>query len=99
MTIPEIIEKITYKPGWRFKYAPVRNVVMIYANLQSSTNYDKTVGVSHAVSMHGVDPDDDVMVVWRIAKGIEFLEMHEFAEFFKINGRRLVDPHPPTKEG
>lgn len=87
-----VVDQITYKPGWRF--AQKGTLVQVTARVPSSSDPNKHVNISHCFDHTGTD----VELIWEVMKTIEFLEAHEFAEFFKLNGRRIINPHGPVLE-
>lgn len=96
MSLPEIqaiLDRVTYKRGWRFHVAhhPREGLLVRIeaAVTDSATGKSLTLGVNSWLP----PVDDEAQLVswlqWRIRR----IELHEAAEFLRLDCRVLDDPH------
>lgn len=102
-SVQRAIEKISYKPGWRFIYYPGARYddpasLLIEATVPTSagTGDRITVGIRRMI------PDFDFLTItdWQrvlymhVQKWIGEMEAHEMNEWYKIDGAHFTEPHP-----
>ncbi len=88
-----IEEKITYKRGWKFQRSG--NDILVITSTDASSGR----GLMR-INRRIVDGAslDDVELAARIFEEIVWIEKHERAEFFKVCGRQVIDPHPELRK-
>lgn len=101
--IEKIVKRITYKPGWRIYCASRPRepevpegelVVRIIFMAEDVTAPGKQTKVGLGVSFWLDQDYSEEVILKRIMQGVRELEMHEVEEWFKVDGRNFVDPHP-----
>lgn len=88
-----IEEKITYKRGWKFVRSG-NDILVITATDASSGR--GLMRINRRI--HGGAHLPDVELAARIFEEILWIENHERAEFFKVCGRQIIDPHPELRQ-
>lgn len=106
--IQELLDRITYKPGWKL------TVALPYWNGNRTTQYDP-ISISGTFSTVDVDTGMQIMLqlyyrigpfyddekdgtlIQCIGYAIKHFEEHEFKEWFKIDGMCIYDPHSEEK--
>jgi hypothetical protein len=93
----EIIEKLTYKPGWDFtpERKAGRDTLVIGATVQHSETLDmvrfRIRRIIPQVAMTAHPP----FLSW-VEDELAEAEFHELREFFRYDGRLVDDPHEST---
>jgi len=94
----EIIEAITYKPGWYFRHGieDGRMWVQVGVTEEAEIAFDPISkeqkgwrGAKHFLSPHMCRQE----VVGTVLHAIERAEMHEVHEWFRYKGRSIYNPH------
>lgn len=92
--IQKHLERITYKPGWRFKAYDGRwegqhLVITTVVPDAYHPGKDTTLDVhSMLPPMRDIDQLNE-WLMWRLAR----IEVHEMREFFRVDGQVVNDPH------
>lgn len=98
--LQEVLDSITYKPGYFFKIQSQPLGIILEAKFPDSDNPFKKVSVSSYEgfpynSLRGIDRDYIIDAAFRIAKRFE---NHEVEEWFKVNQKHHINPHPDGPE-
>lgn len=88
------LERFTYKPGWTFQvgdHPREGQLLRIEGKMPDSYNEDEMIdlGISSWIPPLPAPVDFWSWLHWRIKR----IELHELAEFFKVDGKVLDDPH------
>jgi hypothetical protein len=96
MTLPDIqaaLERVSYKPGWRFHVAEHPReglLIRIEADVpDSASDGSLTLGINSWLPPMYDETQLVSWLRWRICR----VELHEAAEFLRVDGRVLDDPH------
>lgn len=96
----ELAERLSYKPGTGFsaKLHPcvdgVPEIVILILEYEGpSSTGDGDIRLTFQRPYGGADLMGEFQAL------IDFYEKHERDEWLKLDGRRLVDPHPELKPG
>jgi hypothetical protein len=93
----EIIEKLTYKPGWDFtsERKAGRDTLVIGATVQHSETLEmvrfRIRRIIPAIAIISVP----VFLSW-VYDELAEAEIHELREFFRYDGKLVDDPHEST---
>jgi hypothetical protein len=91
MTKAEEVALISYKPGWKFS-ATEEKLTIEVRTVEDSRNFGEYVTLTFTwpwdESFYAVD------FVWEC---IHRAELHEIAEWFRVDGRLTHDPHTTMK--
>jgi hypothetical protein len=100
-----LLERITYKPGWRFEVSssygstgsPDAISLYAYHRQPDANRSGEMVQLVCPTSWTEDELSDltDAQLVDRIRRLIIEAEMHEVEEWLKFDGICVVDPHPP----
>lgn len=95
----ELIEQISYKPGWRFDLAFEREddgsgglQLWIVSDTWDSFNFEQRIRVRHSFLVPAASYSRDVWAAWLFDR-VRDVETHEAGEFFRIDGVREFAPH------
>jgi hypothetical protein len=102
--LAQLVERVTYKPGWKFELQEVNRgqgcaglTLMISATLDDSSNPGAKVGVLHLMPVLPAAYDEDAWMGW-ILEQIMLVEQHEALEFYKVDGEAPFFPgHAPGR--
>ena len=92
--IQEYLDKVTYKPGWKFRCYDGRwegQHLVITTVLPDA--YDK--GKTTTLDVHSMLPPMETIdqlntwMMWRLGR----IEIHEMREFYQVDGKLIADPH------
>lgn len=99
--LKELVDSISYKPGWQFflKPHPVEHIDVFYVHswTDDSMNHDKPISVRHEFFVPPATYNRDTWAAWLFDR-VRDVETHEAAEFFKIDGYREFAPHHSNGE-
>ncbi len=97
-----ILDRITYKPGYSFEFNPAEQGfgpaqlrVQLYAACTVTGREEWQLGRWFVVE----DPDDEREVVRTAYQALYLFELHEFQENFKYDGNTVFDPHSMNLPG
>lgn len=100
-----LLERVTYKPGWRIKvsrptdrglhnyWEPV-TIQAQYPTVDVNTLETIMLNLHHQIDIHTAEEVSEDILVDLISHIIKGFEMHEFDEWFKLDGKHVRDPHP-----
>jgi hypothetical protein len=94
--VQSVLDKIEYKPGAKFKCFPADHGVLITLTQMQPSRDDPLdlieVTGAQEITYYAIDRDEDLIlhIVYDMCRT---QEIHECAEFFKVNGVRIHDPH------
>jgi hypothetical protein len=102
--LARLVERVTYKPGWRFSLEEVSRgqgceglTLMIGATVRNSFA-DVNVDVLHLMPVPPAAYDEPTWRRW-ILEQILLVEKHEALEFFRVDGDQAFFPnHDPGKD-
>lgn len=91
--IEDILRRVTYRPGWTFRVLEGRTL-LIDARVIDTDDHSRNILVTFTVGL----PDPRLMAAtidWQrwLFEQLREVEDHERAEFFKVNGQKVYDPH------
>lgn len=88
----ELVSRLGYKPGWRFKLGgPGGRFLCVFATTPDSWHPERQRTTQHMFEIpDGLD--DRGLLRWVFARLLD-AERHEAAEFFAVDGRRPFYPH------
>lgn len=89
------ITRISYKPGWSFEWVGATEDAIVIAKVPSSIHPDKPARIVRRIK--GAFWMTEVDLFCALLAAIKWIEAHEFAEFFKIDGMHVFRPHDGTK--
>lgn len=91
--IQAVLDRVSYKPGWRFYVAEhprEGRLLRIEADVPDSATSDSlTLGINSWLPPMADEAQLVSWLQWRIGR----IELHEAAEFLRVDGRVLDDPH------
>lgn len=98
--LPDLVNSITYKPGWQFYLENTETdegdggglALMIVSETENSLNFGKRIRVRHEFLVPAATYKRDVWVAW-IFDRVRDVETHEAGEFFRVAGVREFAPH------
>lgn len=92
MSVPALVGRLTYKPGWTFKIGgPGGRYLCVFATTPDSNNPARQRTTQHMFEIPD-QPDDHTAARW-IFDRLLLVELHEAGEFFTLAGRRPFYPH------
>lgn len=91
----DIYKRLTYKPGWEFR--PTKTDLLVLGHFPASSGNDTKVRVNRRI--RDIDVMTDAQLVARIFEEIMWLEAHEVQEFYRLDGKPILDPHPELRRG
>lgn len=97
--VRKIVSRLSYKPNWTFAiqdtpdlgYGTVALMIASEVIEIESGRLDKLRG---SVVLNPITEDTEEMIVLSIAHKIQSMEIHEFREWLKVDGKRVQEPHP-----
>ena len=89
----DIYERLTYKPGWEFRLT--KTDLLVLGDFPASSGKDARVRVNKRIK--NVDDMTDAQLITAIFETIMWLEAHEVLEFFRLDGKPVLDPHPELR--
>lgn len=102
--LEELINSITYKPGWSFALAYETDAdgsgglqLWITSDSENSFDFKRRIRVRHAFLVPAASYNRDVWAAWLFDR-VRDVETHEAGEFFRIDGVREFAPHHSNGE-
>ena len=99
--IRELVGRLSYKPGWKFKVwevtTPSRTVMLSAQFLVPNSNAPEVllpVGITQHFDAYMMGLMDERAVIELLRELVRRGEMHEIDEWFMVDGIRVKDPHP-----
>jgi len=95
--LAELLERMTYKPGYEFALERVNadraHVSLTCLSLPNTYQPEVTTGLTivHGISLRTIAAPADALRAFAMV--VARFELHEAAEFFKFDGRSLFDAH------
>lgn len=109
VVVDKLLRRVTYKPGWTFEVGPeVGPAGSTYFGINFDTVDTYNNNAPRRIAFGGIIPGD---VIEAAAAGdparfysyllhvIADLEAHEAAEWFRVSGVMVADPHAETRDG
>lgn len=97
--LSELVEQITYKPGWSFYLKDVDGedgsgglAFHVVSLTGDSFNFDSKIRVHHTFLVPLASYNRNTWAAWLFDR-VRDVETHEAGEFFRINGFREFAPH------
>lgn len=106
--IQAILDRMTYKPGWKITISrPTDSIhnfwepITLYARYPTTdvlTGETIMLSFVRSIDVDSAEKYPEDKLINLIAYFIKSFEMHEFDEWFKIDGVCVHEPHPELKE-
>jgi hypothetical protein len=97
--LSELVDSITYKPGWTFRLGLFREgdearawAFYVVSDTEDSLNPARRIRVRHEFLVPPASYNRDTWAAWLFDR-IRDVESHEAAEFFRLDGYREFAPH------
>ena len=93
--VASVLERIAYKPGWKFHVEPCDSVpgwmwlVAHSTEAESRGDGEREQWRTYVIAGHRTIPE----VLASVRKAIQTWELHEADEWFRFDGKRVHDPH------
>ena len=85
-----IVERITYKEGWKIRVSFDSPTVIIEALVKDvTTGLPLVIGATASFSEY----DDEDRILYTIWAEIRNMEVHEASEWFKVDGKAIYNEH------
>jgi len=95
LDVAKIIKRITYKEGFRIAFGVDSGNRMYVCTFRNRDVLDSYISIKFEFSdARNYFTDKDVIET--IKEDLTYIENHERDEWFKFDGHRIFDPHPPT---
>lgn len=106
--IQDILDRMTYKPGWKItisrpedcgvqNYWEPITLHARYPTIDITTGKPITLSLVRSIPLESAETVPEDALIDLIGYIIKNFEMHEFDEWFKIDGVCVRDPHPELK--
>lgn len=93
VTLPALVGRLTYKPGWRFRIGgPLNRYLCVFATTPDSGTPQRSRCTQHMFEMPVCFDDEPAAARWVFGCVLQ-AELHEAGEFFAVDDFRPHYPH------